>query len=298
MSKIAWNNVDWTIVQKRTSRQQRRVYKASKAGNKTVVQALQRRIIGSLDAKLLAVRQVTNRNIGHNNAGVKTISHNKKIELAYRLKLNGNPNSLIRIYIPKPGKRKHHPFDIPDCAKQMLAKLALEPEWEAIFESNSYGFRPGRSYNDAISALFLPLKKKSQYVLLADIQKCFDSIDHNKLLNKLATFVQMENQVKTWLKMGIIRGYSKRPNEVFRSIESTPIDSIISPLLVNIAMHGLENHIKDWYINNWYPTIGANFKLTEQERKWTIGFSRYGDNFVITTPKREDIIQIKSKISK
>ena len=71
MSKIAWNDVDWTIVQKRISRQQRRVYKASKAGNKTVVQALQRRIIGSLDAKLLAVRQLTTRNIWCNNAGVE-----------------------------------------------------------------------------------------------------------------------------------------------------------------------------------------------------------------------------------
>ena len=90
MSKIAWNDVDWTIVQKRISRQQRRVYKASKAGNKTVVQALQRRIIGSLDAKLLAVRQLTTRNIWCNNAGVETISHNKKIELAYQLKLTGN----------------------------------------------------------------------------------------------------------------------------------------------------------------------------------------------------------------
>ena len=169
MSKIAWNDVDWTIVQKRISRQQRRVYKASKAGNKTVVQALQRRIIGSLDAKLLAVRQLTTRNIGRNNAGVETISHNKKIELAYRLKLTGNISSLTRTYIAKFGKRKYYPFSIPNYAKQMLTKFALEPEWEAIFESNSYGSRPGRSCNDAISALFKLLKEKYQYLSLIHI---------------------------------------------------------------------------------------------------------------------------------
>ena len=84
MSKIAWNDVDRTLVQKRTSRQQKRVYKASKDGNKKVVQALQRRIIGSFDAKLLAVRQVTIENRRFNIPGIndeKTISHNKKIEL-------------------------------------------------------------------------------------------------------------------------------------------------------------------------------------------------------------------------
>jgi RNA-directed DNA polymerase len=297
MSKIAWNDVDWTIVQKRISRQQRRVYKASKAGNKTVVQALQRRIIGSLDAKLLAVRQLTTRNIWCNNAGVETISHNKKIELAYQLKLTGNISSLTKTYIPKFEKRKYYPFNIPNYAKQMLTKFALEPEWEAIFESNSYGSRPGKSCNDAISALFRLLKEKYQYVLRANVQKCFGSIDHNKLLNKLATFTQMENQVKIWLKIGIMGDYSERSNEVFRSVEGTPTYGVIAPLLINIALHGLENYIKDWYINNLCTSTRPNFKLTKQERKLTIGFSRYVDDFVITAPKREDIIQIESEIS-
>ena len=88
----------------------------------------------------------------------------------------------------KPGKNELRPLGIPtieDRAKQMLAKLALEPEWEAIFEPNSYGFRPGRSCHDAVASLFLSLRGKSRYVLDADIQKCFDRIDHEKLLKKL-----------------------------------------------------------------------------------------------------------------
>ena len=126
MSKIAWNDVDWTIVQKRISRQQRRVYKASKAGNKTVVQALQRRIIGSLDAKLLAVRQLTTRNIWCNNAGVETISHNKKIELAYQLKLTGNISSLTKTYIPKFEKRKYYPKTFSKLCKTNVNKIEVE----------------------------------------------------------------------------------------------------------------------------------------------------------------------------
>lgn len=304
MSKIAWKNVDWTLVQKRVSRQQRRVYKASKDGKKAIVQALQRRIIGSLDAKLLAVRRITTENRRRNTAGVdgvKTISHEKKIELAYQLKLDGKASSIRRTYIPKPGKSERRPLGIPtieDRAKQMLAKLALEPEWEAIFESNSYGFRPGRSCHDAISTLFLSLRGKSRYVLDADIQKCFDRIEHNKLLNKLSTFGQMESQIKAWLKADIMVGYANRPDEVFQSMEGTPQGGVISPLLANIALHGLGDHIKDWYANTWYPTTERNSKVAKRDRKAAIGFSRYADDFVITAPDRKDIIQIEHEVAK
>jgi RNA-directed DNA polymerase len=149
MSDLAWNDIDWTLVQDRISRQQRRVYKASMERNRSKVHAMQRRIIGSLDAKLLAVRRVTTENKGRNTAGVdgvKAISHEEKMKLAYQLKLDGKSSPINRVYIPKPGKSEMRPLGIPtirDRAKQMLAKLALEPEWEAIFEPNSFGFRPG-----------------------------------------------------------------------------------------------------------------------------------------------------------
>ena len=228
MSKIAWNDINWTLVQDRISRQQRRVYKASVEGNRAKVHAIQRRIIVSLDARLLAVRRVTTENKGRNTAGVdkvKAISHKKKIELAYRLKLDGKASPIRRTYIPKPGKSERRPLGIPtidDRAKQMLAKLALEPEWEAIFEPNSYGFRPGRSCHDATATLFLSLKKKSRYVLDADIQKCFDRIDYDKLLKKLSTFDLMENQIKAWLKADIMVSYLNRPDEVIQAMEGTP----------------------------------------------------------------------------
>lgn len=303
MSKIAWNDINWTLVQNRISRQQRRVYKASMEGNKAKVHAIQRRIIVSLDARLLAVRRVTTENKGRNTAGVdkvKAISHKKKIELAYRLKLDGKANPIRRTYIPKPGKSERRPLGIPtidDQAKQMLAKLALEPEWEAIFEPNSYGFRPGRSCHDATATLFLSLRGKSRYVLDADIQKCFNKIDHDKLLKKLSTFGLMENQIKAWLKADIMVGYLNRPDEVIQSMEGTPQVGVISPLLANIALHGLGDHIKNWYANTWYPTIGRNSNVGKRDRMAAIGFTRYADDFVITAPERVDIIEIEKQVA-
>ena len=303
MSKlIAWKDVDWKLNQKRLSRQQRRVYKASMDGNQNKVHALQHRIINSLDAKLLAVRRVTTENKGRNTSGVdneKAVSNEKKIKLAFSLKLDGKASPIRRTYIPKPGKNEYRPLGIPtieDRAKQMLAKLALEPEWEAIFEPNSYGFRPGRSCHDATASLFLSLRGKSRFVLDADIQKCFDRIDHEKLLQKLSTFGLMENQIRAWLKADIMVGYLNKPEEVIQSMEGTPQGGIISPLLANIALHGLENHIKEWYANEWYPLTGLSRNIPKRDRKRSIGFSRYADDFVITAPTLEDIKQIEKQV--
>jgi len=303
MSKLAWKDINWTLVQNRISRQQRRVYKASMEGNKGKVHAIQRRIIASLDAKLLAVRRVTTENKERNTAGVdgvKAISHEKKIELAYRLKIDGKSSSIRRTYIPKAGKSELRPLGIPtieDRAKQMLVKLALEPEWEAVFESNSYGFRPGRSCHDAVATLFLSLRGKSRYVLDADIQKCFDRIDHDKLLKKLSTFGSMECQIKAWLKADIMVGYLNRPDEVFQSMEGTSQGGVISPLLANIALHGLGEHIKDWYANTWYPTTGRNLNVAKRDRKAAIGFSRYADDFIFTAPEQKDIEALQSQVA-
>jgi len=306
MSKLAWKDVNWTLVQDRLSRQQRRVYKASLEGKRSTVHALQRRIIGSLDAKLLAVRRVTTENQGRNTPGVdgvRTLSHEDKIELAYKLKIDGNTKSIRRVYVPRIGAKKVglRPLGIPtiaDRAKQMLAKLALEPEWEAIFEPNSYGFRPGRSCHDAIASIFLSLRGKTRFVLDADIHKCFDEIDHDKLLAKLATFNQMEKQIKAWLKANIMVGFENEPNEVTKSFEGTPQGGLISPLLANIALHGLENHIKNWYADSWHNKAGYPSKIGKRDRKSSIGFSRYADDFVITAPNFADVIEIEKQVNK
>lgn len=307
MSKLAWNDVDWALVQKRVTRQQYRIYKASTerelfdTGN-AKIHSLQRRVITSLDAKLLAVRRVTTDNKGRNTGGVDRqlfLSPKEKMDLVYKLKLEGKSSPIRRTYIPKPGRSDVRPLGIPtieDRAKQMLAKIALEPEWEAKFEPNSYGFRPGRSCHDAIQSLYLSLRGTSRYLLDADIQKCFDRIDHDKLLQKLSTFGLMERQINAWLKADIMTGYSDRPEETFQSLEGTPQGGVISPLLANIALHGMEDYIKTWYATNWYLNTGQSRKLSIRDRKSQIGFSRYADDFVITAPRLADIEAIKEQV--
>ena len=304
MSKLAWKEIDWTLVQKRLSRQQRRVFKASLEGKRSTVHALQRRIIGSLDAKLLAVQRVTTESQGRNifsMDSLKALSNDKKIELAYKLKLDGKTKvsrrvDISKIKAKKVGIRSLDITTIEDRAKQMLVKFALEPEWEAIFEPNSYGFRPGRYYYDAVASISLSLREKPKFVLNSNVKKYFDTIDHEKLLKKIDTFEQMQNQIKSWLKNDIMIGFGNEPKKISKSLKKTSPEEIISSLLANIALHGLEDYIKDWYSNTPYLLLGYPNEISKRDRKDAIGFSRYADEFVITAPNQKDIEEIKKRV--
>jgi RNA-directed DNA polymerase len=136
-----------------------------------------------------------------------------------------------------------------------LVTLALEPEWEAKFEPNSYGFRPGRSTHDAIGAIFLRIKHTPQYVLKADLEQCCERIDHAYLLAKLNTFSRLRRLIKSWLKAGIMEGEILTPSRA-----GTPQGSPASPLLANVAWHGLEDDRRRSVPRrkhgvNWQPTV-------------------------------------------
>jgi RNA-directed DNA polymerase len=124
-----------------------------------------------------------------------------------------------------------------DRCHQARVRNALEPEWEARFEARSYGFRPGRSCADAIQSLFLTLKwSRAQrvWILDADLSAAFDKIDHSRLLDSLGTFPARDT-VRQWLKAGVIESGAFAPTE-----EGSPQGGVISPLLMNVALHGLE----------------------------------------------------------
>ena len=300
MSNLAWKDVHWELVNKRLSRQQRRVYKASMQGNKKKVHALQRRIIDSLDAKLVAIRRITTENNGHNTSGLNrqtTISNYAKVKLTFKLKLGEKACAIRPIFIPKTSKNRILPLGtkIEDRAKQMLAELVLEPEWEATFNSNDYIFRPRRSYHDAIKKLFFSLNGKSQYVLDVGIHKCFDQNHHEKLFQKLFSFEIMENQIRAWLKVDIMADYFNK-RKIFQSTDGSLKNEVISSILTNIIWYDLENYIKDWYINQWYTLNGLGLDISIRQRKSSIGFFRYAGGFVITAPKITDIKQIKKQV--
>ncbi|MHC5774537.1 group II intron reverse transcriptase [Nostoc sp.] len=147
----------------------------------------------------------------------------------------------------------------------------MEPEWEARFEPNSYGFRAGRSCHDAIEAIFLAIRVKPKYVLDADIAKCFDRIDQEALLRKLNTFPTIRRQVRSWLKAGVMDN-----KQLFPTSEGTPQGGVISPLLANIALHGMEERIKQYA--ETLPTRSGHGK---RDNRRNLSLIRYADDFVI-----------------
>jgi RNA-directed DNA polymerase len=205
-----WKTIPWKKFQRNIFRLQQRIYRARKRGDVRTVHNLQRLLLRSRSARFLAVRRVSQDNRGKKTAGVDGVaSLTPKQRLAYARRLRSLDRAadpVRRTYLAKPdgGQR---PLGIPTMlqrAYQALVKLALEPEWEAVFEPNSYGFRPGRSPHDAIEAVFNFIRLKPKFVLKADIEKCFDQIDHQALLDKLATIQPIAKLVRGWLKAGIV----------------------------------------------------------------------------------------------
>ncbi len=163
-------------------------------------------------------------------------------------------------------------------------KLALEPEWEAKFEPNSYGFRPGRSCHDAIYAIFLSITKLPHYVLDADIAKCFDQINQEKLVEKLNTFPRVRRLARTWLKAGVMDGQNLFPTET-----GVPQGGPISPLFANVALHGLETAI-----TSAFP---ASRTQNGKRVSWRLKIVRYADDLVILHRDLETIKEIQEIVN-
>ena len=310
MSISAWKDINWSLADKRILRYQTRIYKAAKEGNISKVKCLQKRLLKSPDAKLIAVRRVTTLNKGKTTAGVDGqiyVTDIEKIKLVKRLRLDGTALPIRRTFTPKPGKSEKRPLGIPtvgDRAKQALCKFALEPEWEARFEINSYGSRPGRNFQDAMEAIFSSLRNHSKekgyhkYVLDADISKCFDQIDHTYLLKKLNTLPEMEAQVKAWLNAGIMEEFSKTKQwkDIPESQKGTPQGGILSPLLSNIALHGMEEHMKDWICTK--PSFAKTDQYSKIAKRKSLSIIRYVDDFVIIHKDENIIREAKAEVSK
>lgn len=190
---VEWNTINWKQVEKAVFKLQKRIYQASQRGDVKTVRKLQKMLMKSWSARIIAVRQVSQLNRGKKTAGfdgIKSLNFKQRIKLAIELKIIREGKPVRRVLIPKADKKEKRLLGIPtmyDRAAQALAKLALEPEWETKFEANSYGFRPARSAHDAIEAIFIGLRGKPKYILDADISKCFDKINHTTLLKKINT---------------------------------------------------------------------------------------------------------------
>jgi RNA-directed DNA polymerase len=289
-----WDSLPWRKLEQGVFRLQTRIYQASRNGDKPLVRSLQKLLLNSRAAKLLAVRRVTQDNTGKHTPGVDgvcSLAGDERLELAARLKVGASADPVRRVYIPKPGTAELRPLGIPtihDRAVQSLVRLALEPEWEARFEPNSYGFRPGRSCWDAVEAIYKAVCRGDKYVLDADIAKCFDRIDHKALLTKIDAGPAVTRQIRAWLKAGILDGET-----LFPSTEGTPQGGAISPLLANIALHGMEDEVRRRFPPR-QPCVGDEGKRVKIPTPRLI---RYADDFVVLHPDREVVEQCQQVVT-
>ncbi|MEO1148975.1 MAG: group II intron reverse transcriptase/maturase, partial [Cyanobacteria bacterium J06638_22] len=238
-----WQGVNWRKASRVVKNLRQRIFKATRRLDWKRVRGLQRLLLKSYSNVLLSVRRVTQINAGKRTPGVDKLlvkTGPAKAILVDALKQWRPWQSLParRVYIPKSNGR-HRPLGIPsivDRCLQAMVKAALEPCWEAQFEPTSYGFRPGRSAHDAIARIYViarPTNHK-KWVIDADIAGCFDAINHSYLLTQVGNF-PARALIAQWLKAGYMEDGIWHP-----TIAGTPQGGIISPLLANIALHGME----------------------------------------------------------
>jgi RNA-directed DNA polymerase len=273
-----WHAINWQKVHRNVRRLQARIVQATKEKRWGKVKALQRLLTHSFSGKALAVRRVTE-NQGKNTPGVDRILWNtpqKKLNAIYSLRQRDyHPQPLRRVYIPKKnGRKRALGIPVMKCrAMQALYLLALNPVAETTADPHSYGFRPGRSTADAIEHCFTVLARQisPQWILEGDIKSCFDQISHSWLL----THIPMEKtMLKKWLKAGYMERNTLHPTE-----EGTPQGGIISPVLANMVLDGLEALLQKKFPHN-----------TKRNGKYyapKLHLIRYADDFIITGVSKE-----------
>jgi RNA-directed DNA polymerase len=279
----SWKSLPWKKFRRDLFRLQKRVYKAVQVGDKRKARSLQKLILKSQAARFLAIRQVTQLNAGKKTAGVDgkaSLTFEERFNLEINLKTNVNTwkhQGLREIPIPKKDRttRILKVPTIADRAWQCLAKYALEPAHEATFHARSYGFRSGRSAQDAQRILFSNLNSQAKginkRVIELDIEKCFDRISHPCIMDNLIA--------PSGLKLGIFRCLKAGTNVGFPE-QGTPQGGVASPLLANIALNGIESihRYKDKWGNKMEPSI------------------RYADDMVIILRPEDDENVILNKI--
>jgi RNA-directed DNA polymerase len=294
---LDWRQVDWRRVEDDVRRLRQRIFTASKAGDLKRVRSLQKLMLRSRANTLLSVRRVTERNAGRLTAGVDgevVLTPEAKARLADRVHQMAEPfkaRPVRRVYIPKAGSRtKRRPLGIPviaDRAHQARVVSALEPEWEARFEPRSYGFRPGRGCHDAIQAVYQVVKgrhPKRLWALDADLAQAFDKLAHDHILAMLGTF-PARGMIREWLKAGVVE-----QGRLHRTEDGVPQGGVVSPLLLNVALHGMEQAAGVRY----HPTGQSPGRVIVAGCPAAI---RYADDFVVLCHSRQEAFEVKARLA-
>lgn len=283
-----WKLIDWFHVNRYVEKLQQRIYRAECLGDKRKVRNLQRLLVRSKAMLLVSIKRVTQINKGKKTAGVDgevALSNSDRLKLFHELsKLDiekHNPKPAHRTYIKKKNG-KLRPLSIPtlrDRICQNIIKGALEPQWEARFEPTSYGFRPKRGCHDAITRIFLSCRRgtNKRWIFEGDFKGCFDNLNHDYITEQIKEFPYVK-LIGKWLKAGYV------DNGVFNETESgSGQGNIVSPLLANIALMGMEDILGIKY----KPVKGKGGIVSyTNETKYTLVF--YADDFVIMCNTQKD----------
>jgi RNA-directed DNA polymerase len=288
-----WHAIDWRGVEDDVRRLRQRIFTASKAGDLARVRNLQKLMLRSHANTLVSVRRVAERNAGRLTAGVDgevVLTPEAKARLADRVHQMTEPFKALpvrRVYIPKRGSStRRRPLGIPvivDRCHQARVVSALEPEWEARFEPKSYGFRPGRGCHDAIVAIREVVKGKSpkrQWALDADLASAFDKLAHDHILHTLGTF-PARGMVAQWLKAGVVE-----QGRLHRTEDGVPQGGVVSPLLLNVALHGMEQ------------AAGVRYDPKGWARANSPVLVRYADDLVVLCHSRQDAFEVKARLAR
>jgi RNA-directed DNA polymerase len=292
---LDWRQIDWRRVETDVRRLRQRIFTATQAGDLARVRSLQKLMLRSRANTLVSVRRVTERNAGRLTAGVDgevVLTPEAKMRLADRIQHSAEPFKALpvrRVYIPKPGSAKRRALGIPviaDRAHQARVVNALEPEWEARFEPRSYGFRPGRGCHDAIAAIYVTANGRNprrRWILDADLAAAFDRIAHNHILAMLGTF-PARGMVAQWLKAGVVE-----QGRLHRTEEGTPQGGVVSPVLLNVALHGMEQAA-----GVRYHTAGTD---AGQTRAGSPVLIRYADDLLALCHSRQEALEVKARLA-